>query len=452
MGMTAYVDENAKLTLSGIACDCPCEHSAPAQDIYIGNGLIARIPAYIKKRGLGTHCVLACDETTYGVAGQAVSEALKSDGVDVLLCVLKREGELMPDERACGEVLLSILPETEFLISVGSGTITDTVRINAMRTGLPFVAVATAPSMDGYASLAAPLLLRNFKIQRVGVCPEIIVCDLGILASAPPEMIAWGVGDVLGKYIAKADWLIGNIINDEPFCPACLGIVTDAVGALVENIEAIRDRTEDGMRLLIQALLLAGITIMIIGNTRAVASVEHNIAQFWEMKQLQLGKAPPPHGSSVGVATLLVWPLYERFAKEDLSSLNLARIEAERASHEERVRFLLHAYGDEGGASIMRENPGDFLSWTEQKRRILRAQQRFPEIQAVLNAMPPLETIRRTLGILGAHQTPEQEGIDEHLLALSLRCGKDYRSRYTLMKTMSECGLLEEYLTAYPME
>ena len=155
------------------------------------------------------------------------------------------------------------------------------MRINAARTGLKFVSVATAPSMDGYASAVAPLLHRGVKIQRPAVCPDVIVCDLDVLSTAPMEMIASGVGDVLGKYIAKVDWQLGQIVNGEAYCPVCAGIVMDAVNALVQNVEEIAARTEKGMQVLIEALLLSGVTIMIIGHTRAVASVEHNIAQYW---------------------------------------------------------------------------------------------------------------------------------------------------------------------------
>ena len=40
--------------------------------------------------------------------------------------------------------------------------------------------------------------------------------------------------------------------------------------------------------------------------------------------------------------------------------------------------------------------------------------------------------------------------VPEDLLAMSMWCGKDYRSRYTLMKTLDECGLLETYLSDWP--
>ena len=156
------------------------------------------------------------------------------------------------------------------------------------------------------------------------------------------------------------------------------------------------------------------------------------------------------HGASVGVSTLLVWPLFERFAKEDLSKLDLDAIRQKRISREKRERWMLHAYGPEGGKQIMRENPGDFLTWEEQERRIRRAQEKFTEIQDVIAAMPSLDKIKAVMNTLHAEMTPEEEHIPEDLLSRSMHCGKDYRTRYTLFKLIDECGLLDEYLADYP--
>ena len=450
MAVKVQYDQDCRMTITGVECSCGCEHHAIDKDIYIGKGLLEKVPQYITRRGLGTHCVLVADDNTWRVAGEAVEKHLTDAGFAVTRCVIHREGDMLPDDLSCGEVLLSITRETEFLIAVGSGTVTDTTRINAERTGLPFVSVGTAPSMDGYASAVAPLLHRGLKIQRPAVCPEIIVCDLDVLATAPLSMIASGVGDVLGKYIAKADWQLGEIINGEACCPVCVEMVTNAVNALVDNVDEIAQKTEKGMRILIEALLLAGVTIMIIDNTRAVASIEHNIAQYWEMILVQQGKEPPMHGASVGVSTLLVWPLFERFAKEDLTRLDLEKIKAKRMPRETRERWMRHAYGEEGGNQIMRENPGDFLTWEEQERRIRTAQERFAEIQQVIAAMPPLAKIKQVMETLHAEMTPEEEHIPDDLLRRSMHCGKDYRTRYTLFKLLDECGLLEEYLREYP--
>lgn len=156
------------------------------------------------------------------------------------------------------------------------------------------------------------------------------------------------------------------------------------------------------------------------------------------------------HGASVGVSTLLVWPMFERFAKEDLTRLDPEKIRRERISREMRERWMLHAYGEEGGRQIMRENPGDFLSWEEQERRIRTAREHMQEIRQVIAAMPPLEKIRQVMRTLNAEMTPEEEHIPVDLLNRSMHCGKDYRTRYTLFKLIAECGLEEDYLADYP--
>ncbi len=99
----------------------------------------------------------------------------------------------------------------------------------------------------------------------------------------------------------------------------------------------------------------------------------------------------------------------------------------------------------------MSENKGDFLTWEEQERRIRRVQERFGEIKACIDALPPYETIRDAMRRLGAQMTPAECGIDVPLPNPSMHCAKDYRTRYTLFKTLDECGLLEDYLKDYPL-
>ena len=437
------------MILENLSCDCPCDHARPNQDIYVGKGLIPRLPEYIARRGLGTHCVVVCDENTYKVAGEQVYQVLKNAGYDAILLKFVREGELVPDERTIGELLLTIQPETEFLVAVGSGSITDTCRVNAARCKLPFVSVGTAPSMDGYTSVVAPLILRGTKIHRAGPCPEIIVCDLQVLATAPLDMVRSGVGDVLGKYIAIADWQIGSVINDEPYCPTCGEIVLNAVGSLIDNIDEIRNRTEKGMQVLIEGLLLAGITIMIVGHTRAVASVEHNVGHFVEMKMLERYGKAPSHGATVGAATLMVYPAFKRFANEDISGIDPEK--RFPMPVEERRAFMRDTWGVEGGETIMAENPGDFLTTEELRRRVRRAKERFGDIKKIIDGMPAYDEIYAAMERLGAKMTLDELGVDQDVVNTAMHCAKDYRTRYSLFKTLDELGLLETYIADYPM-
>ena len=449
MSVKVRYDDDHRMILENLSCDCPCDHARPNQDIYVGKGLIPRLPEYIARRGLGTHCVVVCDENTFKVAGEQVYQVLKNAGYDAILLKFVREGELVPDERTIGELLLTIQPETEFLVAVGSGSITDTCRVNAARCKLPFVSVGTAPSMDGYTSVVAPLILRGTKIHRAGPCPEIIVCDLQVLATAPLDMVRSGVGDVLGKYIAIADWQIGSVINDEPYCPTCGEIVLNAVGSLIDNIDEIRSRTEKGMQVLIEGLLLAGITIMIVGHTRAVASVEHNVGHFVEMKMLERYGKAPSHGATVGAATLMVYPAFKRFANEDISGIDPEK--RFPMPVEERRAFMRDTWGVEGGETIMAENPGDFLTTEELRRRVRRAKERFGDIKKIIDDMPAYDEIYAAMERLGAKMTLAELGVDPDVVNTAMHCAKDYRTRYSLFKTLDELGLLETYIADYPM-
>lgn len=89
------------------------------------------------------------------------------------------------------------------------------------------------------------------------MCPEIVVCDLDVLATAPMELLSSGVGDVLGKYIANADWRLGQIINGEKYCPTCAGMVLDAVSQLIEHADEISRKTPEGIQALIEALIIS---------------------------------------------------------------------------------------------------------------------------------------------------------------------------------------------------
>jgi len=441
MAISVQYDADGRLILPEVECECGCEHHASQIDVYIGKNLIVKLPVFIKRRVPGKKCVLVADNNTFAIAGRDALEALEKAGYEVMPCVVEREGEMEPDESAVGEVLMTMSMDTDFLVAVGSGSVTDITRITAAHTRRPFVSVGTAPSMDGYTSTVAPLLLRGLKINATAVCPQVIVCDLDIMRTAPKEMFLSGAGDVLGKFIARADWEIGHIVNGEPCCPVCCEMAVGAAQKVLDHIDEIAGRTEKGTRLLIEALILAGMTIMIVNNTRAVASVEHSFGHYWDMEMLKAGLKPARHGTAVGVATLLVWPVFERFAALDPASFSIEKALANNPARDQRIAFMNDHYGERSAATIMRENPEDFLTEQEVRRRFEAVCVHFDKIRAVIAKLPDSAEVKRAIELLGGPVTPAQIGVDDDLLRRSVACAKDYRSRYTLFKTIAEIGL-----------
>lgn len=419
-------------------------HEKPDMDIYIGTNIIDNCVNYINARNFGKNAVLVADNITYRIAGKKVESLLKSSGYNISLCLLEREGELEPDESAIGEILYAMEKGTNFLIAVGSGSINDLTRYVAVNTKLPFVSVGTAPSMDGYTSVVAPLLNRGLKINKPATYPKVLICDLEIMRNAPYPMLISGFGDVLGKYIAIADWRVGKIINGEAYCPVAVDIVNQAVQKCIDNIDGIKAQTEAGVQSLIEALILAGLTILIIGNTRPVASVEHNMAHYWEMMKLLRKEHAPSHGTAVGVATGYAVKFYEEFLKLNPANLNKAEIKGKRLSREAREKFICEKYGPKFGTSIIKENPDDFLTWEEQERRIDAFIQNFDLIKKEVALVPSWSEVKEIFQRLGSPITAADIGIDASLLEDTLLCAKDYRNRYTIFKTADEIGVLDE--------
>lgn len=439
-----YTIKDDQVFFSGFACECGFSHNIPDIDIYIGSNLLGRCSEYLAKRELGTRAVLVADRITYELAGRYIQKQLTEQGYRIILCLLEREGELEPDQNALGEVLLSLEADTQFLIAVGSGSITDITRYAAFHTGRPFVSIGTAPSMDGYTSVVAPLLFNGLKVNKPASCPVVIICDLDVMKSAPPAMFISGVGDVLGKYIAKADWVLGNIINHEGYCPLCGDMVMQAVEECILHIDDIKGRTTAGTRVLIEALILAGVTILIIGNTRAVASVEHNMSHYWEMMMLAAKEKPPAHGTAVGVGTVYGLQFYDYFLKMKPRDLDIAWIQNHRLLRPQREQEMIDAYGEKIAAAIMDENPEDFLEWEEQKRRITTAAENWEKIRQAVMFLPTADEMTAVLGRLGAPVTAQEIGVSDQLLLRTLQCSKDYRSRYNVCKTLAEWGRLDE--------
>ena len=433
-----------RLLLPEIKCDCGLNHGVPDIDIYIGRDLIERIPQYLGQRELGSNLVLVTDNIVYEAAAKQALAVLENAGYHVNLCLLERDRPLIPNETALGEILLTLDNSTEFLLAVGSGSITDLTRYAAHLSKKPFAVVGTAASMDGYTSVVAPLTFGNLKVNKPAGFPKVLICDLDIMSRAPFHMFLSGFGDVIGKYMAKADWLLGSIINGEVVCPACIGIVTQAVEQCIENVDQIKRRSIEGTRALIEGLILSGLTILVIGHTRPVASNEHSMSHYWEMMQLQAGVEPPQHGLSVGVATVYCLQFYERYFGLDPHKFRLEEARAAYLEPERQVRLVLDKYGTKIGSAIVRDNDQIGISWSEVERRFHALRANHDRIRQQLAFLPKAKQIRDVYHKMDYPWPAQAIGIDDQLLLNSLLYAKEYRNRYTVFKSAHELGVLDK--------
>lgn len=93
------------------------------------------------------------DNHTYKVAGKRAVELLKENGFNVKELLFDTGDDiLIPDEKTLGRIVQEQDLDTSLMVAVGSGVINDSVKFVTSRSGLPYIIVATAPSMDGYVA------------------------------------------------------------------------------------------------------------------------------------------------------------------------------------------------------------------------------------------------------------------------------------------------------------
>ncbi|MBP3704064.1 MAG: sn-glycerol-1-phosphate dehydrogenase, partial [Clostridia bacterium] len=259
----------------------------------------------------GTRAFVMADNNTYPVAGEQTEQLLKDSGIPYHSRVFVSEKPLVPNEYAVGSALAEMEMEDDIIIAVGSGSLNDTARMLSARTRLPYVIVATAPSMDGFASTVSPLILDGMKVTKPAVYPMAIVADTAIMKDAPMPMLTAGFGDIIGKYTALADWRLARDINGEYYCDEVVALVERAVEKCAENAAGLRVRDEEAVRAVTEALILSGIAIGLVGVSRPASGAEHHFSHYWEVDALSHGEEHPLHGNSVGVGAVISASLYE---------------------------------------------------------------------------------------------------------------------------------------------
>lgn len=292
-------------------CNCGSVHDRVNMDICLEHGALQKIAPYVTAKGYKQVSVVY-DENTREAAGKRVAALLQEEGikVDEILMQANPSGDVRADEAFIVQLLLAVSNTTEAVFAAGSGTIHDLVRIVCFKMNIPFLSVPTAASVDGFTSAGAPLMIGGEKKTFQAAAPDAIFADLKVLSEAPQVLTAAGFGDMLGKFTSLADWKVSRDLGKEPFCPLAYRMTEQALTSCVTHVKDIAEGSEEGVFILMEALIASGISMLIIDHSRPASGGEHHISHRLEMKFIQDGKRAILHGAKVGVASALLTDLY----------------------------------------------------------------------------------------------------------------------------------------------
>src|SRR5699024_2713275 len=228
-------------------CSCGRHHNFSVHAMEIRKGAIEELPKMAAPFKDGKVLVVF-DNHTYKVAGKKAVELLKADGWNVKELLFDTGDDiLIPDEKTLGRILQEQDLDTKLMVAVGSGVINDSVKFVTSRTGLPYIIVATAPSMDGYVADGAPIISHGYKYSPQAHLTYGLIGDTDILQTAPQDLIQAGYGDVIGKITAIADWDLAVKANGDYRCDTCVTLVKRALDKCFDKAEGLKTRDAESL-------------------------------------------------------------------------------------------------------------------------------------------------------------------------------------------------------------
>ncbi len=413
---------------------CGKVHAMTTQKLQFEEGLTDRMGDAVESLGLSGRCLVIFDKNTWRVAGERLIKALERFHPEYY--VFQRE-DFHADSQAIGRVLIAMTNQPDFLVSCGTGCITDTVRYSAYMTKVPFVAFGTAASMDGYASSSTPLIVDGFKKTYPSKAPLGIFADTEILAAAPRKMTAAGFGDVLAKTIAIIDWKLAHDVEGEPYCPLISSLVSKAVDECVSLSSELSRGDPDACGKLMQVLALTGITIQMFGASRPASGAEHNISHLLEMHDIQVGKTGSLHGDKVGIGTLISLYIYYKMFGNGMPE---QRPTMPADQWEREVRRVFGPLAAQA-IRINDSTPPQGDEWEKQKNRMETAmnQYGFEFVKKIPLLLPQYKAMIETMG---GPVRPDQLGYGVQDTYDAIAHGKEVRPKFTLLRIAERYGWL----------
>ena len=400
--------------------DCPCgrPHNCAMQRVILEPGAVRRIG---EAASGWNHVLLVADSNTWSLCGQKAAKQLGGRLSDTL--VYTSQGLLVPDEDAIRLLDSRVKPDTDLIVGIGSGVINDLCKYVSFTHGIDYFIVATAPSMDGYASVHAAMIIGGMKITYPAHMVHTIIADTDLLKDAPMEMIQSGYGDIIGKFSALNDWKLTSFLYGDYFCPEVYDLILEATRETARLGPALVRRDPEAVRSLMEALIAVGIAMAWVGNSRPASGSEHHLSHYFEVTGLLRHEPYFLHGLDVAYSTAVTARLRERL-------LELPEV-PDAAMIPEKVRLseLRRVYGTAAdGILELQDRVGRYREDLPSRLRPV-----WDGIRAILSEVPGEEAVCGMLRDAGIDLAAFPAMYDERKRRDALLWAKDLKDRFTVL-------------------
>ena len=268
------------------------------REVIVGEGVIERIAEISQRLGFTDSALIVTGSKTGEIAGKTVKAILESEGLRVE--TLRVESATMWDVRAVEERIKTLKPQV--VLGVGGGTKIDIAKLSSARQGTPFISVPTTASHDGIASPLSSIKGLEKPYSVMAQAPIAIVADTNVIKQAPFRLVASGCGDVIAKFTAVRDWKLAHEEVGEYYGEYAASLALMSAELVIQNAKHIRPENEEGLRVLLEALISCGVAMSIAGSSRPCSGAEHLFSHALDM----IKPNSSMHGERCGVGTIMM--------------------------------------------------------------------------------------------------------------------------------------------------
>ena len=393
-------------------CVCGREHSLETRKVVVAEKALESFEEYMQELGLTGRRTVVYDEITWKLTE---GKHVKADQNIIL------DPKGLRAEDILIENMMKDLDHPEVIVAVGAGTIMDFGRYPAYKLGIPFVAIPTLASSDGFTANICSAIMNGQKKSTPMCAPVLVVADLDIISGAPARLIASGINDILAKYTSLADWRISHLVDGEYYCPMVADLAEHALKLMRGAADKYAATGVADHEAMTMAQMESGLTMQLMDNSRAASGAEHLMAHLVEMHPPRFENAEGIHGECVGVGTFQCIREYHKLASMKPKAKPFTPL---------TEAWVLEKFGERLAPGIMKENENDVLG-TFPSQNIV---DHWDEIKAMLDALPSVEEMDKLYSDCGCKYLPEHIGIDPALADEMLDISAAIRNRLTLVR------------------
>ena len=389
-------------------CICGREHTLETLKVVVEYNALEHFEDHMQELGLTGKRTVVYDQMTYKLTE---GQRPKADQEIIL------DPKGLRAEDVIIEKMMEELDNPEVIVAVGAGTIMDFGRYPAYKLGIPFVAIPTLASSDGFTANICSAIINGQNKSSAMCAPTLVVADLNIIKGAPKFLVASGINDILSKYISVLDWKFSKIVANEYFCPVVCSLAEHALELMRGAADKYAATGEADHEAMTMAQMESGLTMQLLDHSRAASGSEHLMAHLVEMSPPGLEEAKASMVNAL--VSVLLQP------SRSTTDWHLCPLPKPRHLSPSRKSGFA---SDRLTAGIMKENENDVLATFDPQNIV----DHWDEIKAMIDALPSVEEMEALYKGCGAKYLPEHIGIPADRAEDVFEMSAAIRNRLTL--------------------